>query len=210
MIKKLVPALLGFVCEGIRFAFSHNEDDEEDEIVLGSRLSFLSLLSKYAHWMKSSDLNEVLATDMEDKELKLKNHPEFDEVHEDDLAVLANLRIAIGLKASVIVGSSVLADDAGIQNEKDIDQSTYYEDSDSDHVASNVDTKSSSMNFCTSLNQTASLSPLYEGNTPEEVEEKKGSSSIDNSSQRFKCCLMSLVYFRQFLCLLLLELSENN
>ena len=34
----------------------------------------------------------------------------------------------IGLKAAVIVGSSVLADDAGIQNEKDIDQSTYYED----------------------------------------------------------------------------------
>jgi len=142
------------------------------------------LLSKYAHWMKSSDLNEVLATDMEDKELKLKNHPEFDEVHEDDLAVLANFRIAIGLKASVIVGSSVLADDAGIQNEKDIDQSTYYEDSDSDHVASNVDAKSSSMVSRTSLNQTASLSPLYEGNTPEEVEEKKGSSSIDNSSQQ--------------------------
>lgn len=175
--KKIVPALLGFVCEGIRFAFSHNEDDEEDEVVLGSRLSFLSLLSKYAHWMKSSDLNEVLATDMEDKELKLKNHPEFDEVHEDDLAVLANFRIAIGLKASVIVGSSVLADDAGIQNEKDIDQSTYYEDSDSDHVASNMVSR-------TSLNQTASLSPLYEGNTPEEVEEKKGSSSIDNSSQQ--------------------------
>ena len=103
-----------------------------------------------------------------------------------------------------------MADDAGIQNEKDIDQSTYYEDSDSDHVASNVDAKSSSMDFGTSLNQTASLSPLYDGNTPEEVEEKKGSSSIDNSSQRFKCCLMGLVYFRQFLCLLLLELSETN
>jgi len=27
--NKLVPALLGFVCEGIRFAFSYNEDDEE-------------------------------------------------------------------------------------------------------------------------------------------------------------------------------------
>ena len=91
--KKLVPALLGFVCEGIRFAFSHNEDDEEDEVVLGSWLIFLSLLSKYAHWMKSSDLN---------------------------------FSIAIGLKASVIVGSSVLADDAG-------DQSTYYEDSDSSY-----------------------------------------------------------------------------
>jgi len=49
--------------------------------------------------MKSSDLNEVLATDMEDKEIKLKNHPDFDdEVHEDDLAVLANFRIAIKKK----------------------------------------------------------------------------------------------------------------
>ena len=91
--NKLVPALLGFVCEGIRFAFSHNEDDEEDEVVLGSWLIFLSLLSKYTHWVKSSDLN---------------------------------FSIAIGLKASVIVGSSVLADDAG-------DQSTYYEDSDSSY-----------------------------------------------------------------------------
>jgi len=51
------------------------------------------LLSKYTHWVKSSDLN---------------------------------FSIAIGLKASVIVGSSVLADDAG-------DQSTYYEDSDSSY-----------------------------------------------------------------------------
>jgi hypothetical protein len=40
--SKLAPSLLGFVRNGIKFAFSH----DDGELVLGSRLSFLCILSK--------------------------------------------------------------------------------------------------------------------------------------------------------------------
>ena len=43
---KLVPALLGFVTEGIRFAFSNDDPGSEEEFVVGSRLSFLLILTK--------------------------------------------------------------------------------------------------------------------------------------------------------------------
>lgn len=39
---KLAPSLLGFLRNGIKFAFSY----DDGELVLGSRLSFLSILSK--------------------------------------------------------------------------------------------------------------------------------------------------------------------
>ena len=42
---KLSPALQGFLKEGIRFAFS-TSDDDDDDLVLGGRLSFLSIMSK--------------------------------------------------------------------------------------------------------------------------------------------------------------------
>ena len=43
---KLTPALLGFLREGLRYSFSNNDPDGEMELVLGSRLSFLCILSK--------------------------------------------------------------------------------------------------------------------------------------------------------------------
>ena len=54
--KELAPALLGFVQEGIRFAFSNTggDEDEEDEWALGTRLSFLRILVKYANWAKKN------------------------------------------------------------------------------------------------------------------------------------------------------------
>jgi len=42
---RLSPALQGFLKEGIRFAFS-TTDNGQDELVLGSRLSFLAIMSK--------------------------------------------------------------------------------------------------------------------------------------------------------------------
>jgi len=44
--KVLSPALLGFIREGIRFAFSNTNDEGEEELIVGSRLSFLTLMSK--------------------------------------------------------------------------------------------------------------------------------------------------------------------
>ena len=43
--KKLASALIGFVQEGVRFAF-HGDKVGEDELVLGSRLPFLLIMSK--------------------------------------------------------------------------------------------------------------------------------------------------------------------
>jgi hypothetical protein len=40
---KLSPSLLGFIHAGVKFAFSN---DAGDDLLLGSRLSFMSILSK--------------------------------------------------------------------------------------------------------------------------------------------------------------------
>lgn len=44
--KSLVPPLAGFVCEGIRFAFSNGADKGDEAVLLGERLTFLIPLSK--------------------------------------------------------------------------------------------------------------------------------------------------------------------
>jgi len=67
-VENLSPALVGFLKEGIRFSFSNS-----DEFQLGSRLSFLSILIRYAHWIKREpDQKSSLASFLEDKEIELK------------------------------------------------------------------------------------------------------------------------------------------
>ena len=44
--KTLAPALVGFVREGIRFAFSTENEGIEDSVFPGERLTFLLPLSK--------------------------------------------------------------------------------------------------------------------------------------------------------------------
>lgn len=44
--KILQQALLGFVREGVRFAFSTDEAESDEPLPLGCRLSFLHILSK--------------------------------------------------------------------------------------------------------------------------------------------------------------------
>lgn len=95
---KLPPALLGFMKEGIRFAFTTGSGGgEEDELVLGSRLSFLALMAKYAPWIRKvkTHKKEILK-DLIQREKDLREHPEFEEVHQDDLACIPNLRVALG------------------------------------------------------------------------------------------------------------------
>jgi len=110
--RKLSPALLGFIREGLRFSFSSSED-----LVLGSRLSFLSILSKYAHWMKkSTEYKKTLSEDLHDRESSLKTHPEFEEIHEDDLTALAEFRLALGLKVSdVLTQANSISETASTQ-----------------------------------------------------------------------------------------------
>merc|ERR1712086_543102 len=83
--KKLGPALNGFIREGVRFSFSNLDSSGEDTMVLGSRLSFLLLLSKYANWAKK---NRKHKTEIQ----------EYDDVHVDDLDALVKFRDTVGLK----------------------------------------------------------------------------------------------------------------
>lgn len=97
--NKLGPALNGFIQEGIRFSFSNLDNNGEDTLVLGSRLSFLLLLSKYSNWAKKNKQNKAEIQEYIDGlEVEMRNHEEFVDVHEDDLAALDAFRQNIGLK----------------------------------------------------------------------------------------------------------------
>jgi cohesin complex subunit SA-1/2 len=101
-VVKLSPAimkgLLGFAKEGIRCAFS---TDDAGELILGSRLSFLGLVAKYAVWIKKNKaMRTALAIDLQLKEGQLRSHADFAEVHEDDIKSLLAFRVALGLKSS--------------------------------------------------------------------------------------------------------------
>lgn len=97
------PILLGFVREGIRFSFSESED-----FMLGTRLSFLSIMIKYAHWIKKNkDDQRVIGDFLYEKEMELRSHRDFQEVHEDDLLALLDFRKAIGLGESTVLHADV-------------------------------------------------------------------------------------------------------
>lgn len=95
----LATALVGFVKEGIRFSFSNSE-----EFMLGSRLSFLSVLVSYAKHVKMyPEHNRIISEYIHEMESDLRSHEDFEEVHEDDLAALAEFRKALGLGESKII-----------------------------------------------------------------------------------------------------------
>jgi len=97
--KKLGPALNGFVREGVRFSFSNLDSNGEDSLVLGSRLSFLLLLSKYASWAKKDRKHKAEIQEYVDGlEMEMRDHEEYEEVHVDDLESLATFRDVVGLK----------------------------------------------------------------------------------------------------------------
>ena len=75
--------------------------------MLGSRLSFLLLLSKYASWAKKDKEHKAAIQEYVDElESDMRNHEEFEEVHADDLDSLATFRQIIGLKTLSVVKSS--------------------------------------------------------------------------------------------------------
>lgn len=94
---RLSQAIVNFMQEGIRFAFD-GDSNEQDDLVLGSRLPFLRVLGKYAMWIKrNKNHREVLTDFVISKEAALRTHPEFDEVHEDDLRCIVDFQEALGL-----------------------------------------------------------------------------------------------------------------
>ena len=57
---------------------------------------------RYASWVKkNSELKGVMRDVLDDRESELRSHPEFHEVHEDDLGALARFREALGIGPSI-------------------------------------------------------------------------------------------------------------
>ena len=94
---RLSQALLNFMQEGIRYAFD-GDANQSDDLVLGSRLPFLQILSKYSTWIKKNNSHRrTLGEFILAKEDALRAHPEFNEVHPDDLAHITHFQDAIGV-----------------------------------------------------------------------------------------------------------------
>lgn len=107
----LGPALHGFIREGIRFSFSNLDENGEDSLVLGSRLSFLLLLCKYANWVKKDRKHKTKIQEYVDGlETDMRGHKEIGEVHADDLESLAMFRQIVGLKALSITSGRSTSD----------------------------------------------------------------------------------------------------
>jgi len=98
--ESLKKSIFGFMREGIRYAFDGIENNlQDDDLVVGSRLAFLSILSKYSMWIKKQKGHlEQLSDYLIAKESELRHHPEFEEVHEDDLNTLADFKKTLGIK----------------------------------------------------------------------------------------------------------------
>ena len=93
--KILNTALLGFVREGVRFAFSTDIKGSDEPLPLGCRLVFLSILSKYLMWIRpSKEYKLTLRNDFNSFETELRADPEFNDVYEEDLKCLVDFRKA--------------------------------------------------------------------------------------------------------------------
>jgi len=97
-VPNLAPALLAFMLEGIRFSF---DTSDEDELMIGSRLSFLRVLGKYVNWVRrNKNYKNIIQDSLDEQENALRQHPEFQDVHQDDLDVLTYFRVSLGMKPS--------------------------------------------------------------------------------------------------------------
>lgn len=168
--KQLAPALLGFVQEGIRFAFSDSDGaDDEDEWALGTRLSFLKILVKYANWAKKKkDHKQALNEILDENELALHDHPDFEEVHKDDLAALEAFRKALGLEPTAVTKDD---DDAATMTASMATENDHVTPSPS--TAGRYSRGSTNRSRMSSVSGLRSLSPLYE---------EKSDGSVDGSA----------------------------
>ena len=190
--KKLGPALNGFIREGIRFSFSNLDVNGEDTLVLGSRLSFLLLLSKYASWIKKNKQSKAdIQKYIDELEVDMRNHEEFDDVHEDDLAALAAFRHNIGLKPLPKDATSVASHAEDGANEDMVDDESLDSVGDLATPTSTVSrskgrrSSSSTMKSRGSLNRSSILPPLPEGEeeTPPNSNEKSDDESHEEESE---------------------------
>ena len=182
---KLVPALNGFVREGIRFSFSNLDSNGDDTLVLGSRLSFLLLLSKYSSWVKKNKQSKAKIQEYIDElEIEMRNHKEFEDVHEDDLEALDSFRKTIGLKPLPKFTPSVAT-----QNQDGLDDDVV-DDESMDSVSDLHATPTSSMRRSTgrpsSTSTTKSRASLNQSSLPPLPEAEEETPPNENSEDELE------------------------
>jgi hypothetical protein len=90
----LKNGLLGFVREGIRFAFSLDSPNSE-ELFLGARLPFLRLLAKYIVLVRANTQQlSIIREQFNQKEDEVRSHPDFENVLANDIEAMELFRKA--------------------------------------------------------------------------------------------------------------------
>jgi hypothetical protein len=176
----LKKSLLGFMKEGIRYAFDGNEK-QEDDLVIGSRLPFLNILAKYSIWVKKEKPPLEQLTDyLLQKESELHHHPEYDEVHEDDLRALDEFKRSLGISKRVSYArdaTSTAADDYASAMATP-SPSTVASASSSRRRSSTVGSQRSR------LSVQSNLSPLYEEEFPRDEVDREDSDPSPTPQKR--------------------------
>jgi hypothetical protein len=95
--KRLRKDIGVFFKEGIRWAFSTQDDKGQDEYFLGSRFPFLSIIGKYKTWLKEKSLLGEIKDRFLDHHHQFLNHPDFVEVQNDDLNHLRDFAKMLGI-----------------------------------------------------------------------------------------------------------------
>lgn len=156
----------------------------EDTLVLGSRLSFLLLLSKYSNWVKKNKQSKSqLQTYIDQLELEMRNDNDFDDVHEDDLEALQKYRQSVGLKMLPKMSSAVSVASSRASIARDGDDESMDSVSDLDATPSTIGRSSAGRPSSTSTHKSrsslnvSSLPILPEG----EQEESPGDLEIPHS-----------------------------
>lgn len=165
--ENVTRALTSFMKEGVRFAFD-GDGGGEDDMVLGSRFPFLLILSKYSNWAKKNKYGlEDLKQFILDKEDALKSHPEFNEVHEDDLKALRTFKESLGME--VDIAKVVSQDD---DSDDDDDKSTVETPSPSKSSSASSRRRISTTSSKRSrLSTQSNLSPLEEEGASDDEED---------------------------------------
>ena len=79
------------------------------KIHISSYNVFINILvsSRYANWVKRDKyLQQAMKDTLDKRESELRSHPEFSEVHEDDLAIISKFRESIGVGPSIFAAET--------------------------------------------------------------------------------------------------------
>ena len=122
---------------------------------------FSPIYERYSHWIKKDKAQiQIIGDRLSDNEAELEAHPEFDEVHPDDLAALASFRESLGIKNSRVALKQLSAATPSSHDHHSV--------ADVGTTPSPATIMSSKRRFSTSSSQRSkisgqsSLSPLYE------------------------------------------------